>query len=95
MTHKLTPGCGRADCRGCSVCNMRYCVACGLMDASLTTDCCGQEVSASGQGKICEGILDYRDGEWVNAPNPAQREMERIRQLNRSAVKGGHAGEYY
>jgi hypothetical protein len=94
MEHKLTPGCGKPDCRGCAVCNLRLCATCGLSDASLTTDCCGQEVSASAQGKICDGRLDFRGGAWVNAMNPAQREMEKLRQVNRNAVRGGHAGAY-
>ncbi len=100
MNHQLTPGCGNDACRGCGMCNTRFCTACGLMDASLTTDCCGQEVSAAGQAKICDGKLDYRvdestgHGQWVAAMNPAQREMERMREINRNAVKGGHAGAY-
>ncbi len=64
------------------------------MDASLTTDCCGQMVTASAQTKICDGKLDYRDGDWVVAMNPAQQEMEKLRVRNRNAVKGGHAGTY-
>ena len=93
--HQLTRGCGSSiTCRGCAVCNTRFCVACGLSDASLTTDCCGQEVTATAQGKICDGNLDYRDGAWVVAMNPAQQEMEKLRQVNRNAVKGGHAGTY-
>lgn len=94
MEHKLTPGCGKEDCSGCSQCNTRYCTACGLQDAALTTDCCGQEVTAAAQGKICDGKLDYRGGEWVAALCPAQQEVEKLREINRRAVKGGHAGTY-
>jgi hypothetical protein len=100
MEHVLTPGCGKQDCTGCPRCNTRSCTLCGLPDAALTTDCCGKEVTATATGKICEGKLDYRvmpveGGVWVNAMCPAQQEVEKIRQRNRNAVKGGHAGEFY
>lgn len=92
--HALTPGCGKDVCRGCPACNTRECSACRLVDASLTTDCCGQEVTATAHGKICEGKLDYREGKWINAPNPTQQELDKIRSINRRANLGGHAGAY-
>jgi hypothetical protein len=94
MDHKLTPKCGNPECRGCMICNTRSCTVCGLTDASLTTDCCIEQVSAVGQAKICEGKLDYRAGAWVAAMNPAQQEMEKLRQVNRNANRGGHGGAY-
>lgn len=99
MKHTLTPGCAKSrssdGCIGCPQCNTRSCAACGLPDGALTTDCCGQTVTATATGKICDGKLDYRGGEWVNAMCPAQQEVEKMRQRNRNAVKGGHGGEYY
>ena len=94
MTHVLTDGCGKDGCVGCPRCNTRECTACGLPDAALTTDCCGQQVTAKATGRICEGVLDYRACTWVNAMNPTQQEAEKIRQRNRNAVHGGHAGTY-
>lgn len=98
MEHKLTPGCGKRDCAGCQICNTRSCTLCKLPDGALTTDCCGQEVTASATTKICEGKLDYRtldgEGAWVAAMCPAQQEVEKIRQRNRNANLGGHGGVY-
>ncbi len=95
MEHVLTRTCGKEGCTGCPICNTRSCTVCGLPDAALTTDCCGLEVTAKATGTICEGKLDYRDdGGWVNAMNPAQQAMEKLRQRNRNAVQGGHGGTY-
>lgn len=77
----------RAECKGncgpygCNVCNLFICSVCGCAEGSLTTDCPGVDVSDKDQDRIYrDGNLDYRNGAWVNEPNPTNQAFIQHRQ---------------
>ena len=49
---------------------LAFCTVCKGAEGSLTTDCCGRPITEEEEYKIYNlGILDFRDGKWVNKPN--------------------------
>lgn len=76
----------RAKCKGtcgpygCNLCNLFVCSVCGTAEGSLTTDCPGVSVSSDDQDRIYrDGNLDFRDGKWVNEPNPTNQVLTKHR----------------
>ena len=45
-----------------------HCVLCGGFEGGLTTHCSGVRVSADDSDRVYKGLIDYRDGKWVNQP---------------------------
>lgn len=63
--HKFYTECEDKDCKGnCPKCSLTICKECGLYEGSLTTECCGEEVSGILAVEISEGKLDYRNNKW-------------------------------
>lgn len=62
------------DCRTpyCPVCDggLAICTVCGLIEGSLTTDCPGQESWKQCGDAVYAGLIDFRNGEWVDVQSP-------------------------
>jgi hypothetical protein len=83
--HVRKTGCKCGTCREC-VCFV--CAVCECYEGSLTTECPGEPVGFATQNLIyTEGKLDFRDGQWVRGKNPANQELDKIRERNRNSVK--------
>jgi hypothetical protein len=56
----------------CPICDggLSICTVCHLIEGSLTTNCPGKPVWKDLGDSIYAGDLDFRNGEWVNAPSP-------------------------
>lgn len=72
------------DCQNspCSICDggLAYCTVCGGFEGTLTTDCCGRRLTEDDEHRIFDlGILDYRDGAWLDMPN-FPRASRRVRE---------------
>ena len=56
------------DCDGyCPICDggLAQCEVCRGAECSLTTECPGFEICEAYQDQVCAGLLDYRDGQWI------------------------------
>lgn len=56
----------------CAICEggLSCCTVCGGFEGTLTTDCCGRQITEDEERRIYDdGALDFRNGEWVNEPN--------------------------
>jgi len=66
MNHKWVE---HRDCliNGCPICDggLDVCSVCGLVEGSLTTDCPGVPCWTEKNRLIYDGIIDFKDGEWV------------------------------
>lgn len=81
MEHENIGSCATGDCGGnCVFCCLFVCKKCGLMEGALTTHCPGLHVPHIDQERIyTDGTLDFRDGTWVNLPNPFNQKIGRLR----------------
>lgn len=61
--------CGSVGCMFCDG-GLSACTVCGGLEGTLTTDCCGHRLTTQEEHEIYDlGILDFRNGQWVNKPN--------------------------
>ena len=82
FSHAITTDCGKRDCAGCVVCNCGVCSVCGLYEGALTTDCPGQQVDFDTSQKIYNSAkLDFRNGAWVEEPNPTNQDFIKYRKI--------------
>lgn len=80
MDHSITTDCKKPDCNGCVVCQCGVCAVCGLYEGALTTDCPEMSVSFEISMKIYDsGKLDFRNGKWVDEPNPTHQQWEKYK----------------
>jgi len=70
MKHKYqTCECGEGPCSICGG-GLSMCIVCGGAEGSLTTDCCGRQITEEEVKQIYTlGELDFRAGKWVKEPN--------------------------
>lgn len=56
---------------GCQFCDggLFACSVCGCLEGSLPTDCPGIECYKEYGEKIYAGLIDYRNGSWINEPS--------------------------
>ncbi len=60
--HECT--CNRPGCMFCDG-GLGYCTVCKGFEGTLTTECCGREITPEEEHAIYkEGILDFVNGEW-------------------------------
>lgn len=69
MKHRLEK---HEDCQVeyCPVCDggLAICSVCRCIEGSLASECPGHDCWASHGERIYRGEIDFRDGQWVNAP---------------------------
>lgn len=64
--------CNKQDCYPCQWCDggLFACIICGGAEGSLTTECCGRQLTEQEERRIYTvGDLNFRNGQWVNEPN--------------------------
>jgi hypothetical protein len=68
--------CDNGTCVFCKY-ELTACTRCyGLSEGgSMTTDCCGEPLTADQSNNVEDGKLDYRDGVWINEPSPYARKQ--------------------
>lgn len=63
-------------CDGCDRCCMFCdgglfgCRMCSSFEGATTSQCPGRRMSVEEADAVYAGLLDYRDGSWVDAPSP-------------------------
>lgn len=62
---------GNHDGPGCMFCDggLSSCTACGSFEGATTTECPGSRMTQEQIDAVYAGTLDFRDGQWVNAPS--------------------------
>ncbi len=61
------------DCKcngsGCRFCDdgLFMCTVCGGLEESLTTHCCGRQLTEDEEDRICH--FDFKDGKWIDLSN--------------------------
>lgn len=76
MEHIKDTKCTRSDCGGtCPTCTLFVCSVCGLFEDALTTDCPGVPSFDKSEDIYKTGKLDFRDGAWVEEPNPTNQQF--------------------
>ncbi len=59
---------------------LALCTVCGLAEGELTTECPGMKTSEDQRRRIYSvGDLDFRDGKWVDEPNPTNQSWDYAR----------------
>jgi hypothetical protein len=79
--------CENPDCQICGS-GLDVCDVCGAYEGGLTTDCPGRQMTWEEIERVYKnGDLDFRNGEWVNEPNPtnqtwikAKKYLDKIRE---------------
>lgn len=58
--------------RGCMFCDggLFGCRVCSSFEGATTSQCPGRRMSVEEADAVYAGLLDYRDGSWVDAPSP-------------------------
>ncbi len=56
-------GCDKTE-DGTPVCGLGRCIVCGGQGASLTTDCCGRELTVRESSDVMCKEIDFRGGKW-------------------------------
>ena len=58
--------------RGCMLCDggLALCDVCRSLEGALTSECAGRYLSQDEENAVYAGILDYRDGMWIEASSP-------------------------
>ena len=73
MEHKwfsCGSGCSLTFCAFCQG-GLRLCLVCGGAEGTLTTECCGRQMTPAEQDAVAVGgELDYCDGGWLRAARP-------------------------
>jgi hypothetical protein len=56
---------------GCMFCDggLFRCTICDSFEGATTTQCPGRKMSKDEIDRVYAGVLDFREGEWVNAPS--------------------------
>lgn len=54
----------------CPICEggLAQCVVCGGAECELPRECPGVAMTPYQRDRVCQGILDYRDGTWEMLP---------------------------
>lgn len=60
--------CNRSGCMFCDG-GLGHCTVCDGFEGTLPSSCPGARMTQEQQDRIYAGTLDYRDGQWVNAPS--------------------------
>ena len=72
MEHVLETHKGRSCEYGCAICDggLALCKVCGGAEGSLTTECCGRELTEVTLDAVYGGTLDFKGGVWVGVASP-------------------------
>lgn len=56
----------------CPICEggLALCTVCGGLEGGLTSECCGRVLTSEECDDVYAGKIDFRDGNWVQAPSP-------------------------
>jgi hypothetical protein len=74
-------------CRNVVDGGLAVCKVCGGGEGSLTTDCCGRQITEEESDRIYnKGNLDFRDGQWIDLPNPTNQMWGLAKPLKREVV---------
>lgn len=60
--------CDRTTCMFCDG-GLFACEVCGSFEGATTTFCPGRPMTKDEEDAVYSGDLDYRDGQWINAPS--------------------------
>lgn len=63
--HKESDYCTCDRAGTCNGCNLFICKTCNGAESGLTTNCVGRPITPSEGEEIDKGILDYKDGKWI------------------------------
>jgi hypothetical protein len=77
--------CEDPDCKICDS-GLDVCDVCGAYEGGLTTHCPGRTITEEEMDRIYKkGNLDFRNGQWVNEPNPTNQTWEKAKEyLNKT-----------
>lgn len=82
------------DGRYCMFCDggLYACSACGCFEGMMARDCPRRPLTAKQGEDVYAGLLDYRDGQWVDAPSeisPFGRQRARNQSLGEPCERCG------